>query len=200
MLRTPMRVGVISDVHADLSSLDRALDLLDDQGADRVVCCGDVVEKGPDGDGVVSRLHETLIPCVAGNHDHNAIRHRNGLAPQTLERLADFPMTRSYLWAGVRVMLAHGTLHNNQTYVFADHIPKSLKKQLRTRPADVLLLGHTHRPMQVHYQGAWLLNPGSVCQGRTRDSHTCATLDLPSLRWRVYDLKSRSVLSDLLLE
>lgn len=72
-----LRIGVISNIHADLRALERACALLVREGAQRIVCLGDVVEKGPDGDRVVSALDHWLIPVVAGNHCHNAIRHQH---------------------------------------------------------------------------------------------------------------------------
>lgn len=189
------RVGVISDIHADLRALERACSLLVREGAQRIVCLGDVVEKGPDGDGVVAALDAWLIPCVAGNHDHNAIRHAHltlsqPLSAATIARLAEYPMSRSFEWAGLSVVAAHGTPQNNTIYVFEADPPRRLKRQLRGQQVDVLLLGHTHRPMKMRYQHTWICNPGSVRTGRPRDSHTAAILSLPEVAWTVYDLDS----------
>ena len=57
-----------------------------DLGADKIVCAGDVVEKGPDGDSVVDALHRNLIPTVRGNHDDNALPHTQYGAPFSGER------------------------------------------------------------------------------------------------------------------
>jgi putative phosphoesterase len=193
------RVGLISDIHADLTSLERALTLLVAEGAQRILCLGDVVEKGPDGDGVVAALDHWLVPVVAGNHCHNALRHAQlpaamrtdpDLSPQTLARLAQYPLQREYDLAGLHVLAAHGTPDCNATYVFEGDPPRQLKRQLRRRQVDVLLLGHTHRPMKMRYQDTWVCNPGSVCHGRSRDSHTAAILSLPEVSLTVYDLAS----------
>ncbi len=194
-----MRLGVVSDIHADLSSLERALHLLVSEGADRIVCLGDVVEKGRDGDAVVETLDRWLIPVVAGNHGHNALRHaqlpasmRTGhaLRTETLARIAQYPLSRRFELAGLQVLAAHGTPENNSLYVFEAEPPRRLKRQLRRREVDVLLLGHTHRPMKMRYGDTWICNPGSVCTGRSRDSHTAAILSLPEVEFTVYDLES----------
>lgn len=186
-------LGVISDVHADLRALDRALHLLVDRGVDKIVCLGDVLEKGPDGDAVVARLDDWLIPTIAGNHEDNAARHAaltgdTDLSPATLDRVQQYPRRLEYCWEGVRVCVAHGTPEHNTVYVFPDAAPRCLKRELRVPRWDVVLLGHTHRPMRVQRQGVWLLNPGSVCVGRPRDSHTCGVLSLPDLGWTVLDI------------
>jgi predicted phosphodiesterase len=91
----PVRVGVVSDVHAHLADLDRALELLTERGVDRLVCLGDALEKGPEPDAVVARLQEWLIPCVAGNHDLNALAHEvlspGELLPETVEIVSGWP-------------------------------------------------------------------------------------------------------------
>jgi predicted phosphodiesterase len=67
-----MILGLISDIHANLNSLKMALDILAGQKVDKILCAGDLVEKGPDGDAVVQLLLERDIPCVLGNHDEAA--------------------------------------------------------------------------------------------------------------------------------
>lgn len=67
-----MRLGLISDVHADLTALEKALHLLDFYQVDQILCAGDLVEGGQEGDGVVRRIQERTIMCVQGNHDREA--------------------------------------------------------------------------------------------------------------------------------
>ena len=188
-----MRLGLISDLHADAGALERALDTLERRGADRVVCMGDIVEKGDDGDRVVAALQWHAVASVRGNHDESAVRAardegERDLAPESLAWLDALPATRRYQWEGERVWIAHGAPSRIDEYVFADKVPKRLRRELRAVEADVLLLGHTHRPMVVRLGALWIVNPGSVTGARTRDSHTCATLDLPGCAARFYDL------------
>ncbi|RYE79850.1 MAG: hypothetical protein EOO74_03050, partial [Myxococcales bacterium] len=79
--------------------------------------------------------------------------------------------------------------------VLPGHIPKSLKRALRGFEADVLLLGHTHIPMKIRHGDLWILNPGSVAGTRTRDSSTCAVLELPSRALTVLSLADGSPVS-----
>jgi putative phosphoesterase len=194
-----MRVGVLSDVHADLRSLERALRLLVDLGADRIVCLGDVVEKGPDGDAVVACLDDWLVPVVHGNHELNALRHAElvaatgetpDLSATTLARIARYPEQRAYAWEGVDLCCRHASPFDVATYLFAEAgPPKRLRRALRHRVADVVLVGHTHRPARIRYRDTWLLNPGSVRTGRRRDSHTVGLLSLPSMRWTLHGVE-----------
>jgi len=191
-----MRLGVISDLHADACALERAFEVLERRGADRVVCLGDTVEKGDDGDRVVDALRGHAVACVRGNHDDNAVRAaREGwgdppLRDDTVAWLDALPRVREYVWEGARVTLAHGTPSVMDEYVFPEKVPKRFRRELRAHEGDVILLGHTHRPMSMRVGSVWLINPGSVVGQRTRDSHSCALLDLRRRAVAFYDLAS----------
>ncbi len=193
-----MRLGIISDIHADITALNAALALLVAKGADKIVCLGDVVEKGPDDDACAATLHRWLIPCVRGNHDQIALdnQHRNfyqpelyKLPPSTLAYLKTLPLTRSYWWEGQRLLLCHGSPDNAWEYLRPDICPpKRFKTIAQANDADVILCGHTHDPLDVCYKGVRFLNPGSVSGQHTRGSRTCALLHLPSLKFEVLDI------------
>ena len=193
------RIGIISDVHAQLDALEIALDALTSRGVDRVLCAGDLVDKGPDGDAVVEMVQERLIPCVLGNHDETVARHHelyarvvgeeDALKDETVAFLADLPLTRSYTIEGQRILLAHGIPTSNRVYFWEDRgKPKELKRWARNPGHEYVILGHTHRPMDVDWLGVRYLNPGSVSRVRPRDSHTCAILTLPEGTYEVIDL------------
>jgi len=78
-----MRIGFLSDIHEDITSLDLALGLLSDQHCDTIVCLGDIVGFTlPFYQYIQSRSAETCIArirvhcsvAVAGNHDLYAVR------------------------------------------------------------------------------------------------------------------------------
>jgi predicted phosphodiesterase len=59
---------------------------------------------------------------------------------------------------------------------------------------DTIILGHTHQPMHVRVGPLQILNPGSVYGVTSRDSHSCATLPLPTRDYRVFELCSGEAL------
>src|SRR5689334_8903920 len=105
-----MKIGLISDIHADLKSLRFALDILQGQGVDQIVCAGDLTDKGIDGDAVVNLIRQRNIPSVVGNHDWLAERNQHWLlqnygashpmlvTEETLQYLNTLPDTLSYNW------------------------------------------------------------------------------------------------------
>jgi diadenosine tetraphosphatase ApaH/serine/threonine PP2A family protein phosphatase len=68
-----VRYAIVSDVHANLESLDRALEIV--ESSDTLVSLGDVVGYGPNPNECVARLRERGGHAVLGNHDLAAIEN-----------------------------------------------------------------------------------------------------------------------------
>jgi predicted phosphodiesterase len=189
-----VRIGVVSDVHANLPALEAALDAL--AGVDTLVCAGDLVGYGPQPDACVALLRESGARCVVGNHDLMAIADGEIAVNDDLV-MATMRYTRAVISAETRAFLAalppeltvadgvvmtHGATGDPWHYV---HEPGDAAAQLAAVPeARVLLVGHTHRPMAVDAHaraaapedvalgdGRWLLNPGAAGQSREREVH-----------------------------
>jgi predicted phosphodiesterase len=73
-----MRTLFIGDVHGCARELDALLKECGWQPGERVVLVGDLVAKGPDSAGVVSRARELGLLAVRGNHDEHVLRWHQG--------------------------------------------------------------------------------------------------------------------------
>ena len=69
------RIFVVGDIHGHLATFRALLHRLRLKPADRVICLGDMIDRGPDSAGLVAllRSHPQLI-CIQGNHEHMAIQ------------------------------------------------------------------------------------------------------------------------------
>jgi len=212
-----VNLGIIADIHADVRALAQALDLLTHQGADLIVCAGDLVEKGVDGDAVIQLLQAEQILSVQGNHDadifsnqvflrehgdpHNPNLRARLLMDSTLDYLRVLPTTLRLTLEDRLILVAHGTPWNRNEYVFPPVPPKQWRSDLAhysaaqrstflrmaVEGADIVILGHTHLPMCIRAGGMLVLNAGSVC-GPQWGSHTCGLLPLPKGVFTVYDI------------
>lgn len=200
-----VKIGILSDLHADLKMTRRALAVLEDQTVNLVVCAGDLVYRGEDGDAVVALIRERAIPCVQGNHDADAADtqdwllqradlsalHSQLLNAASLQFLADLPATLRFEWEGVRVLLAHGTPENKFETLFPESPTARFQRLAADSSADVIIGGHTHQAMQVRAGGVWFLNPGSVWHNRFGNvKQTCAVLTLPEIDFQLFDVKT----------
>lgn len=197
-----MKIGLISDIHADARALRLALDILQGQGVDRILCAGDLVDKGVEGDAVVALIRARQIPSVLGNHDYIAERNQHYLlrnygenhpmllTEETLAYLDTLPDRLTYTLEDRRILVAHANPWSRDEYVFPYSKPALFKQVAQYAEADVVILGHTHEPMIALVDEVSIFNPGSVCGLNEHGSATCATLTLPDLIFRVFDLRT----------
>src|SRR5580693_2856983 len=127
-----MRLLVFSDVHANATALEAALEACAGRW-ERAVCLGDIVGYGPDPNEAVDRIRGLAAAIIRGNHDRAAcgladVEDFNPVARATVE------WTRSQLRADNLnylhqlpagpletdgLTLVHGALHDEDEYVFA---------------------------------------------------------------------------------
>jgi putative phosphoesterase len=184
-----MRVGVISDVHANRVALDAVL--ADLPPVDALVNAGDVVGYNPWPGECVAAMRERGVPTVSGNHDRmvlsegtfraNAMARagvefaREVLSDDQRSWLADLPTERRC--CGGRVKVVHGHPDDPDRYTR----PREFGPHLLGEE-DVLVMGHTHVQHHETYEEGVVLNPGSVGQPRDGDPRAAyAILDLDDL-------------------
>lgn len=199
-----MKIGFISDIHARLDALQKALALLESQRVDQILCAGDLVERGMDGDAVVELIRSLAIPCVKGNHDSDCVVNQRWmrdnmdiqhpdvrarlLSAATLDYLHQLPFTYRFSYEWMRILVVHATPGSNHEYLFPSSPAIKFRIIAQDADADVILYGHTHEPGQVKVMksGVWFFNPGSVYSELGRGSYTCATLELPECSFTVF--------------
>lgn len=214
-----MKIGILADIHAQLDSLQKALAIFEREGVDQIICAGDVVEKGFDGDAVVRLLQHKKIPCVRGNHDEAALGNQrwfrqnmdaeivektlrqleqdtNGLetrllTDKTIFYLQTLPFERRFSWKGQKVLLVHGSPNSNSQYLVSNMPDSFLHHIFESVNADIVICGHSHFPMRRELDDMLLINPGSVCKSdHPRESYTCGILTLPERDFQVISLDS----------
>ncbi|MBN1283915.1 MAG: metallophosphoesterase family protein [Anaerolineae bacterium] len=203
-----MKLGLISDVHADVHALRKALDLLDAHGADEILCAGDLVSFGHHPDETLTLMRERGVASVCGNHDRKTVRRMSSphehklkahhsdarrLRRANVEYLRDLPFSLTRRYGDLRLAVYHGAPDDDQTLVHPDLARfDALAEMLRLAGADVLVLGHTHLPMYAETPAGHLINPGAVLGDYDLDwvgsSHTCGLLDAGTLDYTLFDL------------
>ena len=173
-----MRLGVISDVHANRIALETVLADMPD--VDDLVCVGDVVGYNPWPAVCVDVVQERCSTTVMGNHDRTvdtperyAANHmamtgleyaKEDLDESQLEWLRSLPRTVER--AGGDVLIVHDHPEHRDRYVRPPDFP-SLAPYLEDYEA--ILLGHTHIQHAEAVDGGLVCNPGSVGQPRDGD-------------------------------
>ena len=177
-----MRLGLISDVHANAPALAIVLDDLRSRGIERVLCAGDIVGYYPFPNETISLLTEHCVLSIQGNHDRSVLhvntsqmnpyardvvdwtaRHLNEAGRHYLEGLPRFTTVHSDHLA---VSMHHGSPRDPVKYVYEEEATEDL---LRVSRSSVLILGNTHIPFVIRFPSGLIVNPGSVGQPRDGD-------------------------------
>lgn len=169
-----MRLGLISDLHANLVALDAVLADLDRRGVHRIVCLGDIVDLGPQPREVIARLQERGIACVRGNHDP-LDEHPSMPLLRAIERwTADQLPTHTRAWleslptslqldlAGASVLCVHGSPRDDTDQLLDETPREELSAWCAGHRFDVLVAGHTHVQTVRQLDHRLLVNVGSV--------------------------------------
>jgi len=200
-----VRIGIVSDIHANLVALET---VLADMGpVDALWVCGDTVGYGPDPSDVLAFLDERKATVVAGNHGRAvatgedlglfnppaaaaAKMHQQWLSVAERDMLAALPRTLETS----DVTLCHGSLRDPLWEYVTN--PKSAAASLALAKTSHCCAGHTHvpslfragneqQPGRVAYDTPYplapraFLNPGSVGQPRDGDPRAAyAAIDL----------------------
>jgi putative phosphoesterase len=201
-----MKLGLVSDIHGDLVALELAWAHLTVMGADRIVCAGDLVGYGPHPDKVVAFLAEHGIDSVRGNHDRWAVERAAGIpgvpstfgggrpSVESVEALKLLPAHR-LVEDGPRIgVIAHGSPGDDMEFITRrTHPPELLDGWLREMGANLLVVGHTHKPMLYRSEHGLVINPGSVISAPVvSTSRTFALLDWEGPKVTFHDVEGGS--------
>jgi predicted phosphodiesterase len=194
-----MKILVISDIHANLTSLEAVLDDAGDY--DGVWCLGDLVGYGPDPNECIERVRNLPnLVCILGNHDAAALKHievntfnpeartailwtQHELSPNNLSFLESLPEKEEQ----DHITLVHGSPRQPVWEYLLDTRTATFNFEHFSTP--YCFVGHTHLPVlyylpdeglsarliipqdstQLTLAPRAIINPGSVGQPRDRD-------------------------------
>jgi len=160
-----MLVGVLSDIHSNVKGLSKALKLLKNQGAEKIVCLGDIVGYGNDPLGCLELASSYCDLIVKGNHDYavstecnltfynefakkHIVKQRKMLGETAKQWLRDLPYTTTLK----NSTFVHASIPNPEQWLYPAKTkepennivfvkPKVIFNAMETR---FLFVGHSH--------------------------------------------------------
>ena len=157
-----MKVGVLADSHDNRGSAADALSVFLREGAEAILHLGDVCSPP-----VLEPFRASGIPLlgVFGNNDADR--------------------------AGLQAVSGNGfhrgpfVLEIGGRNVLMSHIFDELQGEIgEGGKFDLILFGHTHRPLTMRVGRALVINPGEAC-GFMSGRSTCAVIDLETMAARI---------------
>ncbi len=135
-----MKVLIVSDTHRKNENYLKVVEM---HKPDMVIHCGDVEGS----EYALESAVECPVHMVSGNNDF----------------FSDLPRELELVIAGRKVLVTHG--HNYYVSVGTEII----KQEAIARGFDIVMYGHTHRPVVDMGGGVIALNPGSLSYPRQED-------------------------------
>lgn len=189
-----MRIGLISDVHANLPALNAVLE--DMPEVDQLVCLGDTVGYNPYPRESLEKVIDRSDIMIQGNHDRR-INHpvhagneqaveglklaKEDLSTDQIQLLENLP-EKTELHDG-RFLAVHSHPEHTDRYVMPG-LFHNVEKYLEDY--DAIFLGHTHIQEKKEFDRGVILNPGSVGQPRDKATAAYATFDTETLETELY--------------
>ena len=185
----PATIAVLADVHGNMPALEAVLADIERQRPDEILVGGDLVGRGPEGSRVVATIRDAGWPTIRGNHEDYLLDFRRRRVPEHwwrqqrwaaarwmaaelspadvdwIERLP--PSLRSA--AEPSLLLVHGTPESANAGLGPWTGDDELRRHLAAVEAQILICGHTHRPMDRRLPEGRVVNVGSVGLPFNRD-------------------------------
>jgi putative phosphoesterase len=195
-----MRIAFFSDVHANFPAFEAMLRDMDQQQPDAVYCLGDLVGYHIWPNEVIAEIRKRKIASIAGNHDLKVIglNTNPGDLQQPGKKYAYHiikEMARDYLKTlpaymkleyqlnndVLKLYLAHGSPRRVDEYVLIDTDQQYVLDMMNEAGADILFVGHSHKPHHRVLQTAegnykHVINTGSVGKPKDGDARACYVL------------------------
>lgn len=133
-----MKILIVSDTHRENSNFMKALDK--EKPIDLLIHCGDIEGS----EYLYSQAARCATHMVTGNNDF----------------FSQLPSEKLFRIDSHTVFLTHGHRY------YASMGPEYLIREALDREADIVMYGHTHKPVAQYENGILVLNPGSLTYPR----------------------------------
>ncbi len=148
-----MKIAIISDIHENAHNLVSALEMIEELGAEHVLCLGDLVNAG-----IAKLLAHAPVPVsmVWGNNDGDKTA-----------------ITKASLSEGSKLSVARDcfdVIKLAGKKIFFTHYPMLARTAAKSGEFDAVFYGHTHLKHQTYEGECLVVNPGEIGGARTGEA------------------------------
>jgi putative phosphoesterase len=192
-----MKIALFSDIHANILAFNAMLRDMDSEKPDAVYCLGDLVGYHIYPNEVIDEIRKRSIPAIKGNHDEkvsglittpqsllepgkNHAYHLINSGNRTYLKTLPAHIKLEYHLGNnkLNMVFAHGSTRKIDEYVLVDTDEHYVMQMLKEANADMLFVGHSHKPYHRVLQdesGLYkhIVNLGSVGKPKDGDPRAC---------------------------
>lgn len=191
-----MKLAFVSDIHSNIEAFLTVLRFLETKNVDQIYVAGDLLGYYYNASEVVDLcMNNENIICIRGNHDRNFLtalsddtvmenftvkygssfkKAQDDLNASQINWIRALPSKLNIEIGGLRVTVAHGSVVNEDEYIYPDASDEIFMRQVLH--SDITVLGHTHHTFIWCKDSKYLINPGSVGQPRDQSSLASAVV------------------------
>jgi len=146
-----MKVAIISDIHENFHNLILALQEMEKQGVEQILCLGDLINPG-----IAKVLANQSIPVfmIWGNNDGDKVEITLA-SKRTGSQLTVSVKTYDFIELGGRE-------------IFMTHYEDLANPMAQSGLYDVVLFGHNHQVSSEKINDCWVINPGELAASKTK--------------------------------
>ncbi len=186
-----MRIAVISDIHSNLEALTKAIEIIDQQCVDEIICLGDIVGYGANPNECIELVRQRCSAVIKGNHE-DAVENislteyftddargavfwtRKHLTEKNFDYLRTLPLVHK---TGDLLFVHASPCNPTEWHYILNNSDASAA--FRCFSESLCFIGHTHMPMifstigrvpGITKEERYLINVGSIGQPRDRNT------------------------------
>jgi len=146
-----MKIAIISDIHENFHNLVLALQEMEKQHIEQIICLGDLMNSG-----VAKLLAAQKIPVfmIWGNNDGEKV-----------EITLASKKENSSLTVSTNV---YDFLEFGGQKIFISHYEDLAQPMAKSGEYDAVFYGHTHIQQKEKINNCWVVNPGEIAAGKTK--------------------------------
>lgn len=205
-----MKIAVLSDVHGNVPAMEEVIDDLLAWQPDQVVINGDLVNRGPYSDSVLTLMQEKFPAAVflKGNHEAFVLYaaehpvtvddpkyHLRQFAQWSARQLGETNLSLINEWRdhydvvdpnGQKSLhITHGSRLGNRDGISLKTLDEALPEKLGDRK-ELFVVSHTHKAMLRQFEDTLILNTGSVGQPLDNDERSAyGRMEFTEQGWQV---------------
>jgi putative phosphoesterase len=180
-----MKLGIISDIHSNHEALQAVLMELRAAGVEQIINTGDMVGYSAHPNECIAIIKREGVDSVMGNYDeavafskpmcgcgyrdaevarigHQSLTWtKDNTSDETKRFLSVLPKYLEFHSPAGKAVALHGGLKDLTQWI-TEHDTELLRDIASKTGAQIVIMGHTHKPFVTEIDGTYFVNPGAV--------------------------------------